>query len=62
MRGVAFYVGNWPTSTSISLLTSTNVYLYGYAGAIVGLFIVGSIVQLILFRDEGVDKDDEFGN
>jgi len=62
VRGVAFYVGNWPTSVSVSLLTSTNAYLYGYAGAIVGLFIVGSIVQLFLFRDEGVDKDNEFAN
>ena len=62
VRGVAFYVGHWPTSVSISLLTSTNAYLYGYAGAIVGLFVVGSIVQLFLFRDDGVDKDDEFAN
>jgi hypothetical protein len=62
VRGVAFYVGNWPTSTSLSLLTSSNTYVIGYAVAIVGLSIIGSIVQLILFRDEGIDKDDEFAN
>ena len=62
VRGVAFYLGNWPTSISISFLTPSNTYLYGYAGGIVGLSIIGSIVQLILFRDEGKDKDDEFTN
>ena len=62
VRGVAFYVGNWPTSTSLSLLTSSNTYVTGYAVAIVGLSIIGSIVQLFLFRDEGINKDDEFAN
>lgn len=62
VRGVAFYVGNWPSSISLSQLTSSNAYVYGYAGAIVGLAIIGSIVQLIVFRDDGIDKDDEFAN
>ena len=44
VRGIAFYVGNWPTTLSVSLLTSTNYYIYGYAGGIVVLSIIGSVV------------------
>ena len=44
VRGIALYVGNWPTTLSVSLLTSTNYYIYGYAGGIVVLSIIGSVV------------------
>lgn len=58
VRGIAFYAGNWPTTISISLVTSSNNYAYGYAGGIVGLSILGSVVQLILFRKDDKNDDD----
>jgi len=65
IRGIGSYAGNYPSMTDFADSASEgdvpyNTAILAYFGGNIVLAIVGSIVQLRIFRDENIDKEDEF--
>lgn len=61
-RGVACYVGGYPSEMQLpeSGPSKANMGLWMYLGGVVVGTLVGTLVQLYIFRDEGKDEDDNF--
>ena len=62
-RGVGCYAGGYPSETDFAgnikdgdFQVENNIWYY--FGGMLGLFVIGTIVQLYLFRDEGKDEED----
>jgi hypothetical protein len=59
-RGVACYLGGYPSEMQLPATgpAKENMALWGYLGGVVVGTLVGSLVQLYIFRDENKEDDD----
>lgn len=62
-RGVGAYAGGYPSETEfVGNVQEKDFHfennIWYYFGGMLALFVIGTIVQLYLFRDEGKDEED----